>query len=117
MGTRTILITTLMMLRLLDFAGAACNAPADASWSVHSVLAVKVIAMPANRIGHLQPLSTARATPEQVGQMIPPGFTLCPPQFMVVHVWQQEIYRRAYEQAKRATEVPRFHRILFSVWN
>jgi hypothetical protein len=73
--------------------------------------------MPANRIGHLQPTPTAGNLPEPAGQMIPPGFTLCPPQFMVVQSWQQEIYRRAYEQAKRTVEVPRFHRMLFCVWN
>jgi hypothetical protein len=34
-----------------------------------------------------------------------------------MHAWQLEIYRLAYEQAKAATAVPRYHRMLFSVWN
>jgi hypothetical protein len=48
---------------------------------------------------------------------IPPGFVLCPPQFAAVGGWQAEIYRLAYERAKAATQIPRHHRLLFSVWN
>jgi len=49
--------------------------------------------------------------------MIPPGFTICPPQLSAGNTWQQEIYRLAYEQAKAAAAIPRHHRLLFSVWN
>ena len=48
---------------------------------------------------------------------IPQGFVMCPPQLVAINAWQQEIYRLAYQQAKAAAEIPRYHRQLFSVWN
>lgn len=60
-------------------------------------------------------LRTAPAPP--AAPMIPPGFTICPPQLSAGNTWQQEIYRLAYEQAKAAAAIPRHHRLLFSVWN
>lgn len=47
----------------------------------------------------------------------PAGFAVCPPQLAAVHAWQQAIYRLAYERALAATQIPRHHRTLFSVWN
>ena len=73
--------------------------------------------MHANRVRNLQPPSASAPPPQTALPAIPPGFALCPPQLMVAQSWQQEIYRLAYEQAKAATQVPRHHRMLFSVWN
>jgi hypothetical protein len=52
-----------------------------------------------------------------VAAAIPPGFVICPAQLLAVHGWQQEIYRLAYQRAQAATQIPRYHRRLFSVWN
>lgn len=73
--------------------------------------------MQANRIQHLQPRFRFAAPPQAAGPAIPHGFAVCPPQLAAAQSWQQDIYRLAYEQAKRAAEVPRHHRVLFSVWN
>jgi hypothetical protein len=73
--------------------------------------------MQANRIRQWQQRRPGTTGSKPSAPAIPPGFTLCPPQLAAVQSWQQEIYRRAYEQAKAAAEVPRYHRMLFSVWN
>jgi hypothetical protein len=75
--------------------------------------------MAANRIRPFQPQAAPVSKPASHPQApaIPPGFAVCPPQLAAAHAWQLEIYRLAYEQAKAATAVPRFHRMLFSVWN
>lgn len=60
-------------------------------------------------------LRTAPVQPS--APVVPPGFTVCPPQLTAGSTWQQEIYRLAYEQAKAAAAIPRHHRMLFAVWN
>ncbi len=55
--------------------------------------------------------------PPQVAAAIPPGFVICPAQLLAANGWQQEIYRLAYQRAQAATEIPRYHRRLFSIWN
>jgi hypothetical protein len=71
--------------------------------------------MQANRIRHLQ-ASPRPAAAKSSGLTVPPGFAICPLP-LATTAWQQEIYRLAYEQARAATAVPRYHRMLFSVWN
>lgn len=76
--------------------------------------------MAANRINRIAKHMFAPIPPRQpqtVMSMIPPGFAICPPQIATAQSWQQEIYRQAYEQAVAAVQVPRHHRLLFSVWN
>jgi hypothetical protein len=77
--------------------------------------------MAANRISHLaSPLSHAPAPkshPQPPLANVPPGFVVCPPHVALANSWQAEIYRLAYERAQAQTQLPRFHRLLFSVWN
>ena len=73
--------------------------------------------MHANRIRHVHERRPSVSGPKLDPPTIPPGFAVCPPELMAAQAWQQEIYRLAYEQAKSAVQVPRHHRMLFSVWN
>ena len=73
--------------------------------------------MQANRIRHYQPRFRIMAEPQRPAPAIPPGFAVCPPHLATAHTWQQEIYRRAYEQAKATAEIPRHYRRMFSTWN
>ncbi|MGD9721792.1 MAG: hypothetical protein AB7O59_05110 [Pirellulales bacterium] len=80
--------------------------------------------MPANRLRHLQqypqqqPLTAVEPAPAAAAvPTVPAGFAVCPPQIATAQSWQQELYRRAYEQAIATTSVPRHYRMLFSVWN
>ena len=76
-----------------------------------------------NRISQYFPTRRATAMSENApfkkphGPVVPQGFVVCPPQVVLANAWQQEIYRLAYERAKAAVQVPRHHRLLFSVWN
>jgi hypothetical protein len=76
-----------------------------------------------NRIRQYFPIRHATAmtenTPAQTtnGPVVPQGFVVCPPQLALANAAQQEIYRLAYERAKAAVQMPRHHRLLFSVWN
>jgi hypothetical protein len=47
----------------------------------------------------------------------PAGFVVCPLHLAVAAAWQQEVYRRAYEDAVARTQVPRIYRRMFSSWN
>lgn len=47
----------------------------------------------------------------------PAGFVVCPLHVAVATAWQQEVYRRAYEDAVARTQVPRIYRRMFSSWN
>jgi hypothetical protein len=76
--------------------------------------------MAANRINRIATRMTAPLPPQNPQQalaVVPPGFAVCPPLVAIAQPWQHEIYRRAYEQARAAAEIPRHHRMLFSVWN
>jgi len=73
--------------------------------------------MAANRIAKTASKHCAPKMPASIADVIPYGFTICPPQLALAQPWQQEIYRLAYERAKAATQLPRHHRLLFSVWN
>ena len=55
--------------------------------------------------------------PPNVMVYVPAGFAVCPQQLAAQSAWQQTIYRLAHEQALAATQLPRHHRVLFSVWN
>lgn len=73
--------------------------------------------MAANRIRRDSPRARAASTASIAEEMIPQGFALCPPQLAAASPWQQEIYRLAYQRAQAAAQIPRHHRLLFSVWN
>ena len=73
--------------------------------------------MSANRIRHYSPPARAASTAPNTGQAIPQGFAVCPPQLAAANAWQQEIYRLAYQRAQAAAQIPRYHRLLFCVWN
>jgi hypothetical protein len=47
----------------------------------------------------------------------PTGFVVCPLHVAVAAAWQQEVYRRAYEEAVARAQVPRIYRRMFSSWN
>lgn len=56
--------------------------------------------------------------PLQAQAPVPPaGFVVCPLHMAVAAAWQQEVYRRAYEDAVARTQVPRIYRRMFSSWN
>ena len=64
-----------------------------------------------------------RAAAEPAAVFAPPGFVACPgptipPTAAPLWMWQQEIFRRAYEaaRAKQMATLP-FHHRLFSNWN
>jgi hypothetical protein len=63
-------------------------------------------------------MSTSQIPPSD-GQppALPPGFTVCPLHIAIAKAWQQEIYRRAYEQALAAQQSPSYYRRLFTNWN
>jgi hypothetical protein len=61
-----------------------------------------------------QPYQPPQAQPAPVP---PAGFVVCPLHVAVAQAWQQEVYRRAYEEAVAATQVPRHIRRMFSSWN
>jgi len=73
--------------------------------------------MAVNRIFNAKAKGKPAGPPKKNTPPVPPGFVLCPPTIAMAHAWQQEIYRLAYERAIAETQVPRFHRMLFSVWN
>jgi hypothetical protein len=76
--------------------------------------------MAANRTTRFDaPMSTPLPPQQPAGgfQPIPPGFVVCPPGLAVAQPWQLALYRQAYEKAKAAVEIPRYHRMLFCVWN
>jgi hypothetical protein len=73
--------------------------------------------MAANRISHFGSPVRPASNPPVAPPAIPPGFVVCPSPLAVAHAWQQEIYRQAYERAQAAVQIPRHHRMLFSVWN
>ena len=64
----------------------------------------------------LMPRRPAKAV-KAPAAIVPPGFAICPPGLAALSLWQQQIYRMAYEKARRDCEVPRHYRRLFSVWN
>ncbi len=47
----------------------------------------------------------------------PAGFVVCPLHVAVATAWQQEVYRRAYEDAVARAQTPRIFRRMFSNWN
>jgi hypothetical protein len=48
--------------------------------------------------------------------LIPTGFIIMPA-FFIATTAQWSLYQAAYEQARRAADVPRHHRRYFNVWN
>jgi hypothetical protein len=48
--------------------------------------------------------------------VIPTGFIVMPA-FFIAAAAQWQLYQAAYEQARRAADVPRHHRRFFTVWN
>lgn len=73
--------------------------------------------MAANRISHLAKPVQKTSHPQPPLANVPPGFVVCPPHVALANSWQQEVYRLAYERAQAQVQLPRFHRLLFSVWN
>ena len=80
--------------------------------------------MSANRItGYLNrmeayfPSSSPDPQPAAQAPVPPTGFVVCPLHVAVAAAWQQEVYRRAYEDAVARTQTPRIYRRMFSSWN
>jgi hypothetical protein len=73
--------------------------------------------MAANRIRHYSSPARGVLPAQGAVETIPQGFAVCPPQLAAANGWQQEIYRLAYQRAQAAAQIPRHHRLLFSVWN
>jgi len=63
-------------------------------------------------------MSTSQLPPSD-GQppALPPGFKVWPLHVAIAKAWQQEIDRRAFEQAMEAQQSPSYHRRLFTNWN
>lgn len=73
--------------------------------------------MAVNRITSHASVFGAPKSSQPAAPAVPNGFVFCPPQLVSMQAWQQEVYRLAYERAQAATQIPRHHRLLFSVWN
>jgi hypothetical protein len=77
--------------------------------------------MAINRItgyqAHRPAAQQQQTPPKHLGPSVPQGFVVCPPHLTTANNLQQEIYRLAYERAQAAMQIPRHHRLLFSVWN
>jgi hypothetical protein len=76
-----------------------------------------LLTMAVNRIRRYSSPARDASTPQSAVETTPQGFAVCPPQLAAANAWQQEIYRLAYQRAQAAAQIPRHHRILFSVWN
>ena len=70
-----------------------------------------------NRMDAFLPPSQPVPQPAAPAPLPPAGFVVCPLHVAVATAWQQEVYRRAYEDAVARTQIPRIYRRMFSSWN
>jgi hypothetical protein len=69
------------------------------------------------RMDAFLPPSHPEPQPAAQAPQPPAGFVVCPLHVAVASAWQQEVYRRAYEDAVARTQVPQIYRRMFSSWN